>query len=539
MGLIHLRPLLDLKDPADIALLKTLAQEVAALLKHYHGTMSAKHGDGIVRGQFIRKLLGDDVADLLGDIKYLFDPKGILNPGKIVDPQPMDQHLRLLPFGSQQPPTTFFQWRNDGGFFHTVEKCNGAGACRKLSSPLSSSGGTMCPSYMATHNELDSTRGRANIFRQVMQLHGFGQGIVHHALADTLRNCLSCKACQSECPANVDMAKMKAEQQYQRTRVQGKNRHQNLVLHLATLNRLAAMLPGTANRLLQSSFAKSLLGIAAQRQLPKFAPYTLSHWYSHHVTDRSPKKAQGTKRELVLLNDPFTEYYDVQAGIAAIEFLHLIGYRVTLSPCFASLRGLISQGLLEQAQHHLKVMLDWLTTYTEKAIPIIGIEPSELLTLRDEARDFPLLPHHTEQIQSIAQRSLLFDEFIAQQAAAINAMTLPWSPDYKSIYVHGHCHQKSLSGMQATLDTLSLIPNVVINEIPSGCCGMAGLFGYEPDHYELSIQIAELVLFPALRAAEPDAVIVATGTSCRQQIDHGLQRQALHTAQVLRNALTG
>lgn len=537
MGLIHLRPLLDLKDPDDVALLRTLAQAVAALLRRHHGTLSAKHGDGIVRGRFVRELLGDAVDGMLADIKHSFDPKGILNPGKIVDPLPMDQHLRLTAFSGQQAPATFFQWRNDGGFFRTVEKCNGAGACRKTSSALSAANGTMCPSYMATHNELDSTRGRANIFRQLMQQFGFDQGIMHPALHSALRNCLACKACQSECPANVDMAKMKAEYHYQCLKHRGKNRRQYLVQQLATVNRIAALWPALANRLLQAGITKSLLGIASQRQLPRFARFTLTQWYAQHDPRRSPQQAEGTQPEVVLLCDPFSQYYDVDAGIAAIEFLERIGYRVTLSPCFASLRGLISQGLLQQAQRVLQDMLAWLAPYAGRAVPIIGLEPSELLTLRDEATDFPLASPYVGQVQDVAQQSLLFDEFIAQQAQRINAMALPWQSGSKQVYVHGHCHQKSLSGMQPTLDALAVIPHVVINEIPSGCCGMAGLFGYEPEHYALSLQIAELVLFPTLRHADTDAVIVATGTSCRQQILHGLQRQAVHSAQLLRSSL--
>jgi FAD/FMN-containing dehydrogenase/Fe-S oxidoreductase len=521
MGLIHLRPLLNLNQNQDRQTFKTLADEVAQLLMHFNGTMSAKHGDGIVRSPYIETFFGSDIVQCFETIKSSFDPNGILNPHKIVHPEPIDRNLRFLATTINNL-STGFDWAPEG-LLAAVEQCNGAGACRKLAG-----NDTMCPSYMATGEELHSTRGRANTLRQALQQHqGFNQNalaVIHNAL----QYCLSCKGCRLECPANVDMAKLKAECLHQTHKLNGTPLRTTILSHLHTISRIGSRLPDLSNRIARLPGVHSLLGFSSKRQLPKLATKRFSQWFNTHTAHKNA----GLAGHIVLLNDLFTDYYDETLGRSAVEMLERWGFNITVSPCFASPRLSISLGLLDQAQARMTVALDWLQTQVNENTHIIGLEPSELLTYRDEARVLPLSVAQRAFLDKHQHQFMLFDEFVSN-----HRQSFPTDITYKTqpldIALHVHCHQKSLSNTEHCVTALHIIPHANIQRIPSGCCGMAGFFGYEKQNHELSHQIGELVLLPFIRKLPPQTKIVATGASCRQQIQDFLHIKAYHPAEIL------
>jgi len=525
MGLIHLRPLLDLHQSSARKTMTVLADEVAQLLKQHHGTMSAKHGDGIVRSPYIETFLGETIVQSLQDLKICFDPDNVLNPHKIVWPGPVDQHLR---YHSAAPanPVTGFDW-GPGGVTAAAEQCNGAAACRKLAGT-----GTMCPSYMATLEEQHSTRGRANTFRQALQEHREFNRQSLALLKDSLKFCLSCKACRYECPANVDMAKLKAEYLFQSHKISGSPARIKLLSQLHALNRIGSGFPVIANTLSQLPAIKRWLGFSQQRRLPTLAPARLSQWFAKHT----PHRNAGTLGEVIVLNDLFSEYYAETVGKNAVEVLERWGFRVILSPCFASLRLSISLGLLNQARARLSIFLDWMRKQPVENLYIVGLEPSELLTYRDEASALLTQSADRNTLEMLQFRMVLFDEFVADNKSLLSGKTA-FKDQVTNIAVHIHCHQKSLSSEDKCIKALRIIPQARIQSIPSGCCGMAGLFGYEKQNFELSAQIAELVLLPFIRKLPTATKIVATGASCRQQIYDFLKIQAWHPAQIIRQQL--
>ena len=526
-GLIHLRPLLNLKLHRDKETLVAIADETATLLKNMGGTMSAKHGDGKIRSHYIRQLLGNTVYSLIEQTKQLFDPGNIFNPHKIVDAAPIDHDLRTDTVVSVNSDATYLDWSKSNGVVSAIEKCNGAGACRK-----SAGDGLMCPSYMVTLEEQHSTRGRANVIRQSIQLYGFEEGIAHNNVKEALNLCLSCKGCRSECPANVDMARIKIEYLQQYIKTHGTPLRAHVIRLYEWLSKTGSKIPGVANLLLDSHFFKSLLGYDSRRRMPLLQNQTLSHWFAQHAVHENSGK-QGT---VILLNNAFSEYYDVKVGIAAVEFLEYCGYQVQLSPCFHSLRTVLSQGLVEVAKSRLSPILEYLYPNAVNNIPIIGLEPSELLVLRDDAEAL-VSKEQLPQLETIQRFAKLFDEFISLERYKIESHNLDWKAKHTTILLHGHCHQKSLAGLESCRNALSIIPDCGIEMIPSGCCGMAGSFGYEKEHYSLSLKVANLILLPAIRSASKDTTIVATGTSCRQQIRENTYVEPLHPAEVLRNAL--
>jgi len=528
MGLIHLRPAIDLRSTAGKQQMVQLADATADLLKQYGGTMSAKHGDGRIRSNYIKKMLGDNIYSLMGKIKHSFDPHNLLNPHKVTHPLTMHTDLRGDVNIRSDHNTTYLQWDSPKGIITAVEKCNGAGACRK---PAGS--GTMCPTYMATLDEKLSTRGRANVIRQTIQDHGFESGVRHNNIKEVLDTCLSCKGCRSECPANVDMARLKIEHLQHYIKNHGTSLRTHVIRHFDLLSRLGHYIPALANVTLNSYFIKSLLKYHTQRKLPELSGFSLSRWHQLHVRPRT----SGPLGDIVILNNAFSEYYDVNTGVAATEFLEHAGYRVTVSPCFKSLRTVLSQGLVNVARKRLKKLIDYLHPLVEQHIPIIGLEPSELLTLRDEAISLIDTQRYKQQLNTINKYTKLFEEFVSEQRYKIEAQALHWKNNKITMLLHGHCHQKSLVGMDSCLDALSMIPDSGVQLIPSGCCGMAGAFGYEQEHYDLSLKIGKLILFPAIRNAAKDTLIVATGTSCRHQIRGAMSRRVFHPAEILRNAL--
>jgi len=530
-GELHLRPLFDLRTADGLRMFRAVATDVAALVKRYRGSLSGEHGDGRLRGEFIRAMVGDACYALLVRVKRAFDPQGIFNPGKIIDTPPMDTSLRIMPGA---PPTydTVFRFADTGGVLRAAEKCSGVGQCRKPPA----AGGTMCPSYMATRDEEHTTRARANVLRQALE---GGRAAANPwtdpRLAAVMDLCLSCKACKSECPSNVDMARLKAEWEQHRHDAQGVPRRSRLIAGSAAAMRRATLAPWLYNLAVTapglSRLVKRFLGFATQRSLPKLHGTTLSAWHR-----RRPARGPAPLGRVHLFCDEFTDLLDVPVGIAAIELLEALGWEVVIPAHVDSGRAQISKGLLRTARTLAERNVELLDPVVTDDAPLVGIEPSAILGFRDEYPDL-VRPPLAAAARRLASRTLLIDEFLARAAAAgrIDAAAFTTAP--RTVKLHGHCHQKALASVDCSAAILQLPRNYTVELIPSGCCGMAGSFGYEREHFEVSMRIGELVLFPAVRAAAADAIVAAPGTSCRHQIHDGTGRTALHPVQVLHAAL--
>ncbi len=527
VGLLHLRPMLNLKTEKDLGIFKNILEQTAEVLVRYGGSLSGEHGDGRLRSPYIQQMLTPDVYDLLVKIKQTFDPKNIFNPNKIIDAKPVTDSLRAHPQSRTPDIETVFDWSREKGLVRATELCNGAGFCRQ-----SPGRGVMCPSYMATLEEAYTTRGRANVMRQLLTSENPEQTWSHPDLTAVLDTCLSCKGCMTECPSSVNMARLKAEFLQKQMDEKGVKLRSHLFGYFGFYARLARLAPTMASWAMNLSISKRILGIAVQRTIPAFAARTLSQWFKQHTASARA----GQSGEVVLFNDEFTNYTEPGVGIAAIEVLESAGYKVNLVDGLDSARTYLSKGFLRKAKALMTQAVRSLRPYVERNLPIIGLEPSALLGFRDEAPD--LAPADLrEKAVEIGKQCLLFDEFMLRQTKNGGLRRLKWQKLSQSrILVHGHCHQKALASTNTVLESLRLIPEMDVGEIPSGCCGMAGSFGYEKEHYELSMKIGELVLFPAIRA-EPEALICAPGTSCRQQIMAGCQRRAYHPAEVLRMAI--
>ncbi|WP_119630715.1 FAD-binding and (Fe-S)-binding domain-containing protein [Methylocaldum marinum] len=525
-GLLHFRPLLDAGSRDGRHLYQCILEEVFERVIRFGGTISAKHGDGRLRSPYLPAMLGEELYGLLRRIKAAFDPHDLLNPHKIFDPPPLLSDLRAHENG--KPVAADFDWSREAGLKIAASKCNGAGTCLK-----SAGRGTMCPSYMATREERHGTRGRANIFRQVMDSSEPWTAINRELLGEVLDLCLACKGCKSECPANVDMARMKAEflqQHYDRSGIPWRAR---IVGNFDRLSRFAGFAPALSNRLLAQPWIRSRLGFHPERPLPPLADKTFSRW----LKLRQPAQPASRNGEVLLFNDPFTEFYEPRLAIAAFEVLERCGFRAAATPCLESGRIQISQGLLRAARKRLSRAVERLYPWAVTGRWIIGLEPSEILTFRDEAADLPQGESLGKKARVVADRALTFDEFVEREIGRLDENPFGEALKGKTLLVHGHCHQKSLLGMQPLLKALSLIPGVDVQPIPSGCCGMAGVFGYEREHYAVSLDIAELILFPAIREAGADTLIVAPGTSCRRQIADGLGVRAYHPVEVMGMAM--
>ncbi|GIV33297.1 MAG: oxidoreductase [Chitinophagales bacterium] len=532
-GELHLRPKLNLRDPEDVKQFRAIATASAQLVKKYNGSLSGEHGDGRVRGEFIPFMMGEKIYQLFRRIKYTWDPDNIFNPGKIVDTPPMDTALRYEPGQPVRPLRTLIDFSDAGNMLRAVEKCNGSADCRKLAF----AGGTMCPSYMATRNEKDTTRARANVLREFLTHSQKSNPFDHQEIAEVMDLCLSCKGCKSECPSNVDMALLKAEflyQYYQSHRIPLRSL---AIAHIGTLNRLAILFPALSNYLLSRSVAgswlKRLLHIAPQRSLPLLHRFTLRKWFSQNQKRLIPHRPLG---KVYLYADEFTNYNDVETGIKAVCLLSSLGYEVCIPQVHDSGRAFISKGLLQQARKLAVYNVTKLAPIVSEHTPLIGIEPSALLSFRDE---YPLLVdrHLKPTALQLKQHALLIDEFISREIKKGNISPQSFTDKPAHILLHGHCHQKALSSLGHTVSMLSLPENYSVTTIPSGCCGMAGSFGYEKEHYDLSLRIGELVLFPRLRKAHPQDLIAAPGTSCRHQIADGTGIKAFHPVEILAEAL--
>jgi FAD/FMN-containing dehydrogenase/Fe-S oxidoreductase len=530
-GELHLRPLFDLHSADGLAMFRSVATDVAMLVKKYRGSLSGEHGDGRLRGEFIRMMVGDACYRYLEQVKRLFDPKAILNPNKIIATPPMDTSLRILPGVPDPHHHTVFRFADTGGVLRAAEKCTGVGQCRKPPG----AGGTMCPSYMATRNEQDSTRARANMLRAALSDPSTADPWSRPELAEVLDLCLSCKACKSECPSNVDMARLKAEWEQHRHDAKGVPYRTLMVAEMPRLMRLAALVPWLANACLTapgvSSLIKWMLGFHARRSLPTVSRTLLSEWV------RRPHRTRGDGRrgQVHLFCDEFSETLDAEIGIKAVQLLEALGYEVTIPKHVESGRAKISKGLLRSARTLAVTNLELLGPVVSDEVPLLGIEPSAILGFRDEIPD--LVPQqHEAAARKLAANCFLIDEFLARELAAGRLSPADFDSTPRRILVHGHCHQKALASLEPTLQLLRLPAGHSVEAIPSGCCGMAGSFGYDRGHFDLSMQIGEMVLFPAIRRAPTETLIAAPGTSCRHQIKDGTGRSALHPVEILHAA---
>jgi Fe-S oxidoreductase len=525
-GELHLRPLLNLKDPKDVEVYQALAGDVARLVKKYRGSLSGEHGDGRLRGEFIPLMLGQHNYELIRNLKYTWDPQNILNPGKIVDTPPITKDLRLLMGQQTFKAPTLFDYSPHGDLLRSVEMCNGSADCRKNAI----SGGLMCPTYMATRDEDKSTRARANILREYLT-HPKNKNIFDSKeVMQILDLCISCKACKSECPSNVDIAKFKAEflqQYYDRNRIPLRSL---MVAFSPELNRWGRIIRPLANSLLRSRAFKKMIGFESKRDMPELARRTLKNWYS------AEPKYNHKNGKVYLYADEFTNLNESEIGIKAILLLNKLGYEVMIPEHVESGRTYISKGLLRKAKKLANKNVALLSELISDSVPLIGIEPSAILTFRDEYPDL-VDKNLQEKAKSLAKNALLFDEFLAKEIENKNIDADLFTSNSKVIWLHGHCHQKVTASTLPTKKMLELPANYVVNEIKSGCCGMAGSFGYEKEHYKLSMQIGEINLFPAVRDAADSEIIAAPGTSCRQQIKHGTGKIAFHPIEVLWDAL--
>ena len=532
-GEIHLRPLLNLKTHEGNRLFREVAETIATLVKKYRGSLSGEHGDGRLRGEFIRQMIGVKNYELIKEIKKSWDPRGVFNPGKIVDTPPMNSQLRYAPGQVTEPVETFFDWDSTVGVLGAAEMCNGSGDCRKTHL----TGGVMCPSYMATRNEKDTTRARANILRHSITHVTSENPFNNEELKDVLDLCLSCKGCKKECPSTVDMAKLKAEFQQHYYDANGSPLRAKMIARFVASQQIASKIPWVWNTLVSIPFTRRALnritGFHPQRSIPRVAGVTLRKWFDRHV----PHRNAGSVGKLFLLCDEFTNFSDAAIGIKTVELLEALGYDVEMPALSQSGRTWISKGFLRRAKKIVNENTRVLQNIISENAPLVGIEPSALLTIRDEAIDLADV-ELKDSATKIAKHCFTFEEFIARESSAGRITSDSFDKESREVLVHGHCFQKALSDTRSIIDTVNLPCNYSVAEIPSGCCGMAGSFGYEKEHYDLSIKIGELVLFPAVRSAPSETIIVASGTSCRHQVSDGTGKQALHPAEILHAALT-
>jgi FAD/FMN-containing dehydrogenase/Fe-S oxidoreductase len=520
VGCMHIRPLINLKEPSEVKKMVSIADEISDLVLEFNGALSGEHGDGLARSHFNKKLFGPVLYEAFRQVKSAFDPKNLMNPGKIVDSPAMTESLRISPAYKAWQPQTTLDFSGQGGFARAVEMCSGMGECRKKLD------GTMCPSYMATLDEEHSTRGRANALRVVLSGTVPQEDFSSKRLYEVMDLCLECKACKAECPSNVDMAKLKYEFLDHYHRANGLPLRNRLFGGIERLNRIGSQFAPLSNWIAGSGlnrwFMEKLAGIDRRRPLPQFAGVTFEDWFAGHEAE-----GEGGKGEVVLFHDTFNNFNTPNVAISATRLLERLGYHVRLVNKRCCGRPMISKGMLGEAENNAAWNVDQLAGYAENGVSIVGLEPSCLLTLRDEYPEFL----RTNEAKRVAERSFLLEEFLQREVNAGKLSFLSRSGKRKAL-LHGHCHQKALVGSAPTMAVLNAA-GFEVSEVDSGCCGMAGSFGFEKEHYDLSLKIGNRRLAPAVKAAASDVEIVAPGISCRQQIEHLTGRKAKHPAEVL------
>lgn len=523
-GCLHVRPYIDLTRPEELAVMQQLADGVAELLLECKGVFSGEHGDGRARSWTNQKMFGPRLYEAMCQLKHAFDPYGLMNPGKVVasqteTPQGLLQNLRLSPSTPIKEFSTYMDFSREGGFELAVDLCNGNGQCRKKE-------GVMCPSYQVSHDERDSTRARANALRGIIHGQIPERDMYSEEFHKVMDLCIQCKGCKTECPSQVDMAKMKSEYLYHLHKKKKASLRDQFFGHITSIFSLATPLSWFVNQCSKITLfrkAAGLFGIAVERELPKLAQKRFSSLFTGTNNPNLP--------QVILFVDSFTEFLTPQIGLAAVAVLERLGLSVHAPAWKCCGRTLISKGFLPQAKKKMEQAVDMLYPFALQGLPIVGIEPSCVSALCDESRDFHLDP---DKLQLVLQAIQPLDQFLLTHKEQLKKQLHPYQG---KVLVHGHCHQKALFGTQAEMALLreTCAPNAV--EIPSGCCGMAGSFGYEKEHSHFSLKIGELVLFPAIRTQGPHSVVIASGNSCRSQIADGTKVQALHFVEFLAHQL--
>lgn len=522
VGVIHVRPILDLRQEDHIQKLKQIADGTFELVVKYGGSWSGEHGDGLVRSPYNREFFGEQLYQAFKDLKQLFDPKGLMNPGKIIDASPINENLRYGAGYKSNPPQTHFHYRTEQGFEAAIDMCTGVGECRKVLN------GTMCPSFMATRQEEHSTRGRANALRMAMSGQLGEEGMTSPRLREVLDLCLSCKGCKAECPSNVDMAKLKSEVSQLYYDKHGLSMRDRLIKDsVKSAKRFSGTMAGFINKIQRTRLFRKTLekvaGIHVNRILPEYANQTFVRWF-----DKQENTPNVSKKQVALFVDTYLNYHEPQIGKAAIKLLRDCGYQVILANVGCCQRPKISHGFLKDAHKDgLATLKDLDTEFVQKNIPVLVCEPSCASALVD---DLPELIEDVELGERIKANVMMLDVFLAEEQEAGN-LNVSLAPIAEKTMIHGHCHQKALFGTQAMK---SLLDGADVEEIPSGCCGMAGSFGYEKEHYELSQKVGEQRLFPAIRKTDAKSEIVACGFSCRHQIEHFTDRKAKHWVELVK-----
>ena len=530
-GELHLRPILNLKDPEDAELFRIIGAETARLVKKYRGSLSGEHGDGRLRGEFIPLMLGDHNYRLLKEIKKAWDPEGIMNPGKIVDTPQMNSYLRYIPGRPTREIETYYDFSSSDGIVRAAERCNGSADCRKSIRI----GGTMCPTFMATSDEEKSTRARANLVREF--LNKGDDPWDHKEIYDILDLCIGCKGCKSECPSSVDIAKIKSEFLQHWYDRHGIPMRTLLIAYITSFNRIGSIFPKIYNFFLKNKLTsgtfKAITGFASKRSIPLLYKTTLNRWIKKNLKGINP---ENPKMTICLFIDEFTNYNDTETGIAAIKLLTSLNYRIITIKHSVSARTFLSKGLVRKAGKIIRYNTKAFEKVISETVPLIGIEPSAILGFRDE---YPELAGKDlfNAAQNIAVNSYLIDEFLAKEYRKGNIDRSLFNDEVKEILLHGHCQQKAIISTAPTIEMLSIPVNYKVKEIPSGCCGMAGSFGYEKEHFDLSNRIGEMILFPEVRSSSENTIIAAPGTSCRHHIKDGTGRTAIHPAVILFEAL--
>ena len=527
-GCMHVRPFIDLREVNELNIMENMMNDVSSMLLEFGGAMSGEHGDGRVRSWLNKKMFGDRLYQAFVELKEAFDPENRMNPDKVVNGTPFLEELRLSPETKIASIETFLNFDREGGFELAVDMCNGNGMCRKTES-------VMCPSFHATRDEYDTTRARAQSLRAIVNGRLPIEEIAGDAIHDVLDLCLECKGCKTECPSQVDMAKMKAELLYQHQEKNGYSLRSKLFGNIGLINRVGSRIPSLFNAIAGSKISKwalGHLGIAHQRDLPPLALERFSTWFKGYQEPGNYEKS------VILFNDTYNEFNTPQVGKAAVKILNALGYHVVVPEWHCCGRPMMSKGFLKQAKAHAEKVINLLHVYVKDNLPIIGLEPSCLFMIRDDF--YGLISKENKEmktkIEEIEKACVTLDEFLNAHLQG-GKLPLKLKENIRPIKLHGHCHQKSLVSTKPSINVLKSLPGASVSEIPSGCCGVAGSFGYEKEHYELSMKIGELHLLPAVRAASEDALFVANGVSCRSQIAHGAGRTAKHLAEAVAEQL--
>lgn len=541
-GELHVEPMINLKTSEGKAMFREVLADTAVLVKKYNGVLSGEHGDGRLRGEFIPFMMGPEVYELFRQVKKIWDPAGIFNKGKIVDSPPMNEFLRYEQDKPNPKIDTTFDFSGQESILRLAEKCSGSGDCRKTEL----TGGTMCPSFMASRNEKETTRARANMLRKYYTAAPSNTPkddlVSDDMVKEVLDLCLSCKGCKSECPSSVDIGKMKAEFTQQYYDRHGAPLRSRLIANFTGEMKLASVFPWAYNFIFKTPalrrLANKMVGFHPDRTMPLLHNTTLRNWWKHRSPSGQPCKSTASPGKVYLFCDEFTNYNDVEVGKKAILLLEKLGYEVVIPQHLESARSFLSKGFVKEAKEIALRNVTLLKDIVSENAPLVGIEPSAILSFRDEYPE--LVPDSLKtDARKLGENSFLFEEFIAREYDAKRIRPDQFTQAERLVKIHGHCHQKALSSLVASKKTLSLPSGYKVQLIPSGCCGMAGSFGYEEEHYDLSMKVGELVLFPTVRSQGEDVIIAAAGTSCRHQIKDGTGRIARHPAEILWEALAG